>query len=112
MPFIKNKDGICMEKIGTLISLNESTDPGSEMERLKKLGFECCQLVVWDVGYYSEKHAEAVRTAIRETGVEVSTLWAGWSGPAEWNFAAVPPRLDWVPPAFRMKRAEGADLCG
>ncbi len=95
-----------MEKIGTLISLNESTDPGSEMERLKKLGFECCQLVVWDVGYYSEAHAEAVRTAIRETGVEVSTLWAGWSGPAEWNFSGGPATLGLVPPAFRMKRAE------
>lgn len=76
------------------------------MERLKKLGFECCQLVVWDVGYYSEAHAEAVRTAIRETGVEVSTLWAGWSGPAEWNFSGGPATLGLVPPAFRMKRAE------
>lgn len=95
-----------MEKIGTLIFLTGQTDPRLEMERLKKLGFECCQLVVWDTGYYSESHAEAVCAAIRDTGVEVSTLWAGWSGPAEWNFSGGPATLGLVPPAYRMKRAE------
>ena len=101
-----------MNKIGTLISLSEGVDLRKEMARLKELGFECCQLVVWDVGYYSDRHAEEINAAVAETGIEVSTLWAGWSGPAEWNFSGGPVTLGLVPPAYRMKRAEELIVAG
>ena len=47
-----------------------------------------------------------INRAVELTGIEVSTLWAGWSGPREWNFTGGPMTLGLVPPAYRMQRAE------
>lgn len=47
-----------------------------------------------------------INDAVSKTGVEISTLWAGWSGPREWNFTGGPMTLGIVPPDFRMRRAE------
>lgn len=54
---------------------------------------------------FTEQTAESINKAVQATGVEVSTLWAGWSGPKEWNFTG-PMTLGLVPPAYRMQRAE------
>ena len=55
---------------------------------------------------YTDDCAKRINDAVAKTGVEISTFWAGWSGPCEWNFTGGPMTLGIVPPAFRMKRAE------
>ena len=95
-----------MNKIGTVVNLGKRTDVLAELEKLKKYGFECCQLVVWDLRCYTDEKAEEIRYAAEKTGIEISTLWSGWTGPVEWNFTAGPMTLGLVPPAYRMKRAE------
>ena len=55
---------------------------------------------------FTEQTAESINKAVQATAVEVSTLWAGWSGPKEWNFTGGPMTLGLVPPAYRMQRAE------
>jgi len=103
-----------MNKLGVLIVLTADTNVLFEMKKAKDIGCECCQLSVWNPALYTDELAEEIVRASQETGVEVSTLWAGWSGPKEWNFTGGPVTLGLVPEAYRMKRAEeilaGADF--
>lgn len=95
-----------MGKIGVLMAVKYDTDMMEKLSVIKSYGFECCQLSTWDTSLYCSEKAEELKKASEATGVEVSTVWAGWSGPKEWNFTAGPATLGLVPPAFRMKRAE------
>lgn len=95
-----------MSKIGVTIVFNKETDILERLRQAKEYGFECCQLLIWDSTIYTDSLAEQINQAVKETGIEISTLWAGWSGPVEWNFTGGPMTLGLVPPAYRMKRAE------
>ena len=103
-----------MNKIGALISLRAGTDITEEIRKAKEIGCECCQITVWDMALYTDENAKEISDASKKYGVEVSTLWVGWSGPKEWNFTAGPMTLGIVPEAYRMKRTEeilrGADF--
>jgi len=103
-----------MNKLGVLIGLRPTTDIGAEFKKAQQLGCECCQITVWDTALYTEETAEKLLAASREYGIEISTLWTGWSGPKEWNFTGGPSTLGIVPAAYRMKRTEeilkGADF--
>ena len=95
-----------MSKLGVLVVLNNNTDIQKELKKVKDSGFECCQLCCWDLSVYTDEWAEKIKAASEETGIEISTFWAGWSGPKEWNFTGGPMTLGLVPAAYRMKRAE------
>ncbi len=103
-----------MNKIGVLIVLRQDTDVFAEFKKAKEIGCECCQISVWDMALYTDEKAKEISEAAKEYGIEISTLWAGWSGPKEWNFTGGPMTLGLVPEAYRMKRAEeilhGADF--
>ena len=95
-----------MNKIGALINLNKDRNVNEQMKKLSEIGAECCQVTVWDMSLYSDEYADEVRRAADRHGIEISTLWAGWSGPAKWNFVDGPSTLGIVPEAYRMKRTE------
>lgn len=101
-------------KIGTLVSLGRGTDLKTRMRQIRDNGMNCTQLTCWDTALYTDENAQLVREAAQETGVEISALWAGWSGPKEWNFIQGPFTLGIVPAAYRAKRTEelimGADF--
>lgn len=97
-----------MSKLGVLFLLRPDTDVFKEMKKIKDIGAECCQINVWDVNLYTDEVANKILEASKEYEIEISTLWAGWSGPREWNFTAGPSTLGIVPPAYRMQRI--ADL--
>ncbi len=93
-------------KIGVLVTYRKGIDLKKKLAEVRSYGMDCCQISCWDPTAYTEALAEEINAAVRETGVEVSTLWAGWSGPSEWNFTGGPMVLGLVPPAYRMQRAE------
>ena len=95
-----------MNKLGVTINVGKETDIFAKLRKVKDHGFGCCQLMIWDTKLYTDSLAEQINQAVKETGIEISTLWAGWSGPVEWNFTGGPMTLGLVPPAYRMKRAE------
>ena len=103
-----------MNKIGVLIVLRPETDVFAEFKKIKDMGCECCQINVWNTALYTDEMAEKIVSAAKEYEIEISTLWSGWSGPAEWNFTGGPMTLGLVPEAYRMKRTEeilmGADF--
>ena len=95
-----------MNKIGALIQLKADEDISFKMKTLREIGCECCQITVWDTSLYTEENAEKILSASSENGIEISTLWAGWSGPRQWNPIGGPSTLGIVPDAYRMKRTE------
>ena len=95
-----------MEKIGVLMTLRPQTDVFFEMQKIADLGATCCQITAWDTACYTEQKAEEILCAAEKCGIEVSTLWCGWSGPKEWNFTGGPSTLGIVPAAYRMNRMQ------
>jgi len=102
-----------MSKIGVVFNIDKDTDILEKMKTVKAHGFECCQIVFWNMSMYTDKVAKDINNAVAETGIEVSTLWAGWSSPRDgWNFIMGPSTLGLVPPAYRMQRAEELIMAG
>lgn len=92
--------------LGVLFSLKKDTDILQKFKDIAEMDLQSCQITVWDTTLYTEENAAAIRAASEETGVVVSTLWAGWSGPTEWNFTFGPVTLGLVPAAYRGTRLE------
>lgn len=88
-------------KIGVLVPYRKGTDIRAEFAKLRDNGFSCCQLCCWDQGVFTQEHADNVKAASEEYGIELTALWAGWSGPKEWNFTYGPSTLGLVPAAYR-----------
>ena len=93
-------------KIGVMIYFGKGVDIGAKLADVKKHGMDCCQISVWDTAMYTDENAEQIRRGAKESGVEISALWAGWSGPAEWNLTMGPHTLGLVPAAWRSMRYE------
>ena len=101
-----------MNKLGVKVLIYQDTDILAKLKEVKEYGFECCQMDIWDTALYTDEKAKEINDAVAETGIEVSSLWAGWSGPCEWNFHAGPMTLGLVPPAYRMQRVEELLMAG
>ncbi len=95
-----------MEKTGVMIGVRAGTDIDEKFRVLHENSLSCCQLSFWDPSLYSEETAKNILSASEKYDVEVSTVWAGWTGPKEWNFTFGPSTLGIVPPCFRAVRCE------
>ncbi|NLO35299.1 MAG: sugar phosphate isomerase/epimerase [Clostridiaceae bacterium] len=93
-------------KIGSIIGYRPGTDLAAAFGQARQLGLDSCQLNIWDSTLFSEDQTQVVRQAQEKTGLEISALWAGWSGPKEWNFTGGPATLGLVPPAYRGQRLQ------
>ncbi|MBP8988837.1 MAG: sugar phosphate isomerase/epimerase [Clostridia bacterium] len=87
--------------IGVIIPFQSEKDLIERFRQAKELSLESCQLSMWDPRQYTDNAAHAVRTAVEKTGLLISALWAGWSGPKEWNFTGGPSTLGLVPESYR-----------
>lgn len=97
-----------MIKIGAMIGYNP--DPSvmdEEFSRLEKLSLNACQLGTWSSeADYSQEAADRTQEAAKRHGVEITAVWAGWTGPAVWDFYDGPKTLGIVPEAYRAMRIE------
>ena len=93
-----------MNKIGALISFRSGVDIVAKFKEAADMGCECCQVTVWEPALYTDENARLLKSAAEKYGVEISTLWTGWTGPAVWNAIAGPATLGIVPPAYRFAR--------
>ncbi len=91
-------------KIGVMIPVRPETDIDNEFKKAADLDLDCCQVSIWKMNMYTEEVAEQLKAASAKHGVEIVALWAGWSGPCEWNFTFGPSTLGLVPPAYRGMR--------
>lgn len=88
-------------RIGVLVNFKKETDINAELKKVFDLEMDCCQLCCWDSTLYTKENAEKIINAQRINGVKVTVLWAGWSGPCEWNFDYGPYTLGLVPDSYR-----------
>ena len=92
-------------RIGAMVGYNTDVDILEKFRKNQELGINSCQICIWNVDIFkSDEHAEKIKSAIAETGINVSSLWAGWTGPCEWNFTAGPDTIGLVPVAYRFTR--------
>lgn len=89
-------------KVGTMVGYNVGVDLKEKFLKCQELGINSCQVNIWNTAIFtSDEHAEIIKNAIAEIGMTISSLWAGWSGPCEWNFTAGPDTIGLVPAAYR-----------
>jgi sugar phosphate isomerase/epimerase len=94
-----------INRIGAMVGYDTDVDILEKFRKNQELGINSCQICIWNVDIFkSDEHAEKIKAAIAETGINVSSLWAGWTGPCEWNFTAGPDTIGLVPVAYRFTR--------
>lgn len=91
-------------KLGVIVGFHQEPEP--ELRKVADLGLPTCQLASWDPQMYTKDLADRVRRAGADIGVEITTLWAGYPGPAVWNFVDGPATIGFVPPEYREMRVE------
>jgi L-ribulose-5-phosphate 3-epimerase len=91
-------------KLGVLVILSE--DVRNEFKKLREMEFSCCQLSCWDMNLYNDEIASKVRDAAKEFDIEITALWAGWTGNGIWDFQYGPSTLGLVPVTYRYTRIQ------
>lgn len=93
--------------IGVMIRCRKDTDLEAEIQKAKEMELDTCQLCIWDVACFTDDaYAAYVKGVLEKTGFPVTGLWAGWTGPCEWNFTAGPATIGLVPQAYRYQRVQ------
>ncbi len=93
-------------KIGALLEFRHDTDFLKKFKAAVDIGINSCQLSIWNEDVYTDEYAQKVNDAVKETGIEISAVWAGWAGPCEWNFKYGPSTIGLVPVAYRDSRVK------
>ena len=87
--------------IGVFVSLRAD---GPVFDQLVDFGLRVCQLGAWDPTIWNDELADRVRQEAQDKGVRITALWAGWQGPAVWDFEQGPQTLGIVPEQYRAER--------
>jgi len=94
--------------------LSQERSPREEIEKVRKLGLPTCQLACWDPKLMGEGTAKEIERTCRESRLEITTIWAGYTGRLVWNFVEGPKTIGLVPPDMRAQRVKdlkcGADF--
>jgi sugar phosphate isomerase/epimerase len=88
--------------LGVIVPLTEQVEDA--FAQVADVGLRTCQLNCWQPGILGKPLAERVMAASKRTGIEISSLWAGHSGRAEWNFTEGPTTIGVVPAETRAGR--------
>jgi sugar phosphate isomerase/epimerase len=96
-------------RIGVLTSLKPQ---GSNFQYVAGFGLRVCQLCCWNPDLYTQALAQSVRKEADELGIQITSLWGGWPGPAVWDFVDGPGTLGLVPRAHRAPRIDALRKAG
>ena len=89
-------------ELGVIVSLAEGPEAG--LNTVRSLGFSTCQVTCWDEGLLDEDSAHRLRKAATDSGVEITTIWAGMPGRYVWDFIEGPSTIGLIPPETRAMR--------
>ena len=80
----------------------------------KSFGVNLVELNCWNTSLYTQALADSVKKEADAAGITITSLWAGWPGPAVWDFINGPTTLGIVPEQYRPERIsalkKGADF--
>ena len=93
-----------MNEIGLFIHYKADTVFEERVSEAVSIGAECCQVAFWDPTLYTDENAARINKALVGKKFRISALWAGWSGPCEWNFTGGPITIGLVPEKYREMR--------
>ncbi len=96
-------------RIGVIAGLRGE---GRSLKYVADFGLEVCQLVCWNPDLYTAERADSIRRESEETGIQITSLWAGWPGPAVWNLIDGPSTLGIVPHEYREIRSAALKKAG
>ena len=68
---------------------------------LVEMGLSVCQLVSWNPDDWTVEVARLIRREAEEKAIRITSFWAGWPGPAVWDFIEGPMTLGIVPEEYR-----------
>ncbi len=88
--------------IGVLVSL--TNEPDAEIKKVADLDLHSCQVCSWDQSVWTDETGTKLKAACEKYKVKISTFWAGYSGPAVWNFIEGPRTIGLVPEQYRAQR--------
>lgn len=93
--------------IGVMIKCSRNSNLEEEIRKAKDMELDSCQLCIWDISLFrDDAYTTSVRDVLAAHDFRVTALWAGWSGPCEWNFTVGPATIGLVPPAYRFQRIQ------
>jgi sugar phosphate isomerase/epimerase len=99
-------------KLGVIITIADDLE--ADFKKVRDLGFTTCQLNCWNQSKFNDVTAQKVVAASRKYGIEITSFWCGWEGPAVWDLYEGPLTLGLVPQTFRHERLKmlmkGADF--
>lgn len=75
------------------------------IDQMVEAGIETVQVTSFDIDLMTPENAEKI-LKMTEGKVKITSFWAGWSGPAVWDFVDGPGTLGLVPAAYRAVRME------
>jgi L-ribulose-5-phosphate 3-epimerase len=85
---------------------------GPSLNHVAGFGLKVCQLVCWNQDLFNAERADAIRTESENTGVRITSFWAGLPGPATWNFVDGPVTIGLVPREYRKERIAALKKAG
>jgi L-ribulose-5-phosphate 3-epimerase len=89
-------------EIGVLSSPRR--DAGNPFQVIAEYGVATTQFCNWNPEYWTDENAIRIKQFAKVSGVRIAAVWAGYSGPAVWNFLEGPTTLGLVPPQYREQR--------
>ncbi len=96
-------------KIGIIQNLKWFFDETEKdlLDQMAEAGLDSVQVLANDISLdlMTEENAEKL-LKMTEGKLEITSFWAGWSGPNIWNFVDGPATLGLVPDAYRAMRLE------
>ncbi len=91
-------------RLGVIVGFRAEAE--AELQKVAHFGLPTCQLTTWAPDTYGDMNADRVRRARANTGVEITSLWTGYPGPAAWDFVDGPATIGFVPPEYRERRVQ------
>lgn len=93
-----------MSGIGSMIHFRDKESFAESVKKAKEIGLTCFQLAIWNYELFEDKYADFILEISKKENMRISALWAGYTGPCEWNFSFGPSTIGIVPPAYRFER--------
>ena len=79
---------------------------GPTLRNVADFGLKVCQVSCWESSLLGDARADELRAESEQTGITITSLWAGWPGPAVWDFIDGPRTLGLVPRRYRKARVD------
>ncbi len=96
-------------KMGVCLIYNDVSTVEEQVIRVKKSGFNSVQIIAWRHNIMTKENAQIIKPYFEKYDVEISAVWCGWEGPAEWNFYEGYKTLGLLPKEYREMRIK--NLC-